>query len=94
MIRARRNGVAILVGALIAAVSLAGALWLHNTPFGGYSGPGLDLLGASGGGSSGQLRASWQDPLSVLIAVAGLGLAAAVLSFVRRDRDAVPGKAS
>jgi hypothetical protein len=72
------------MGSLIAAVALAGALFLHNTPLGPTYLGTIDL-GDGGGSPSIHLRASWQDPLALLIVVAGLGLAAAVLSSLRRS---------
>jgi hypothetical protein len=85
-----RRGLAILTAALIAATALATAYWLHanTTKLGDYTlthhgedvlAPSGDFVSAGYGTEVIARHASWQDPIAVFVAVAGLGVAVVVL---------------
>ena len=98
-LRNRRRRLVIVSSALIAAISVVSALWLY----GALLAKSVTVVGPVGGRGSCYAntdcvtdtrfgQASWQDPLAVFIAVAGLGVAglgvAAAVVVPPRHRNA------
>ena len=82
----------IILGSLVIALALSAAVWLRSTT---YSCPAKSapIHFSSGfhacstlGGNVGATYKGWHDPLAIFVAIAGLGLGAAIIVSRPRSR--------